>query len=111
MLAARRSRAEAPANSMRPFLLFLALLAVPLVGQPRTLKPDDFAAIRDVSSPQLSPDGQWVAYTVRTTDLTKDKTYTLLESRLHLRRNQAVASALEPRRPLARVSFPAQRRR
>ena len=63
---------------MRPFLLFLALLAVPLLGQPRTLKPDDFAAIRDVSSPQLSPDGQWVAYTVRTTDLTKDKTFTHL---------------------------------
>jgi dipeptidyl aminopeptidase/acylaminoacyl peptidase len=41
----------------------------------RALRPDDFAAIRDVSEPALSPDGAWVAYTVRTTDLPKDKTY------------------------------------
>jgi dipeptidyl aminopeptidase/acylaminoacyl peptidase len=34
---------------------------------------DDLAAIREVSDPQISPDGDWVAYTVRTTDVKDDK--------------------------------------
>lgn len=44
-------------------------------AEPRVLKPEDFAAIRDVSDPQLSPDGASVAYSVKTTDLAKDKTF------------------------------------
>lgn len=57
--------------------LFLALLAsAPAFG--RTLQPGDFAALRDVSNPAVSPDGQWVAYSVRNTDLDKDKRYTNL---------------------------------
>ncbi|HEX6558248.1 MAG TPA: hypothetical protein VF021_02280, partial [Longimicrobiales bacterium] len=39
----------------------------------RALKPEDFARIKNVSDPQLSPDGGWVAYTVSSTDLAKDK--------------------------------------
>ncbi len=39
----------------------------------RPLKPEDFAAIRDVDEPNLSPDGQSVAYVVGTVDLKKDK--------------------------------------
>jgi dipeptidyl aminopeptidase/acylaminoacyl peptidase len=34
---------------------------------------DDFAALREVADPQLSPDGEWVAYTVRTADAAQDK--------------------------------------
>jgi len=34
---------------------------------------DDFFQIRDVSEPELSPDGQWVAYAVRTRLLKDDK--------------------------------------
>lgn len=34
---------------------------------------DDFAALREVADPQLSPDGEWVAYTVRTADPLQDK--------------------------------------
>ncbi len=34
---------------------------------------DDFAALREVADPQLSPDGEWVAYTVRASDLAQDK--------------------------------------
>ncbi|MBV8893567.1 MAG: hypothetical protein JO266_16640, partial [Acidobacteria bacterium] len=34
---------------------------------------DDFAALREVADPQLSPDGEWVAYTVRTADSAQDK--------------------------------------
>ncbi|MGI8430970.1 MAG: S9 family peptidase, partial [Chthoniobacterales bacterium] len=37
------------------------------------LKPEDFAALRDVDEPNLSPDGQSVAYVVGTIDLAKDK--------------------------------------
>ena len=39
----------------------------------RLLKTEDFAAIRDVDEPNLSPDGQTVAYVVGTVDLKKDK--------------------------------------
>ncbi len=57
----------------------LLLTVLPLFAQtPRALKPADFAELRDVADPQLSPDGAWVAYTVKTTDLAKDKTFTNL---------------------------------
>ncbi|MEO5718536.1 MAG: S9 family peptidase [Chthoniobacterales bacterium] len=39
----------------------------------RPLKTEDFAAIRDVDEPNLSPDGQKVVYVVGTVDLKKDK--------------------------------------
>jgi len=40
---------------------------------PRKITIDDFFQIRDVSQPELSPDGQWVAYAVRTRMLKEDK--------------------------------------
>src|SRR5260370_25590123 len=40
---------------------------------PRNIAIDDYSQIRDVSQPELSPDGQWVAYTVRTKILKEDK--------------------------------------
>jgi dipeptidyl aminopeptidase/acylaminoacyl peptidase len=61
---------------MRPALLScLALAATALfAGEPtRLLQPADFAAIRTVSDPQISPDGAAVAYVVKTVDLAKDK--------------------------------------
>jgi dipeptidyl aminopeptidase/acylaminoacyl peptidase len=39
----------------------------------RPVKLDDFARIKTVRDPQRSPDGQWVAYSVSTIDLEKDK--------------------------------------
>lgn len=39
----------------------------------RNITIDDYFQIRDVSQPELSPDGQWVAYTVRTRMLKEDK--------------------------------------
>jgi dipeptidyl aminopeptidase/acylaminoacyl peptidase len=39
----------------------------------RNITIDDFFQIRDVSQPELSPDGQWVAYAVRTRMLKEDK--------------------------------------
>src|SRR6266478_2829787 len=40
---------------------------------PRSITIDDYFQIRDVSQPELSPDGQWVAYGVRTRLLKEDK--------------------------------------
>src|SRR6266404_2177165 len=40
---------------------------------PRSTTIDDYFQIRDVSQPELSPDGQWVAYAVRTRMLKEDK--------------------------------------
>src|SRR5229473_188713 len=42
-------------------------------GPTRTLKPEDFAALRDVDEPNISPDGNFVAYVVKTADMEKDK--------------------------------------
>jgi dipeptidyl aminopeptidase/acylaminoacyl peptidase len=44
-------------------------------GQParRPLSADDLARVRVVSDPQVSPDGNWVAYVVATEDAEKDK--------------------------------------
>lgn len=39
----------------------------------RLLTVEDIIAVREVSDPRLSPDGQWVAYVVRTADPVKDK--------------------------------------
>lgn len=61
----------------RPFLFLLLLFCdflSSLGAQPRRLlKPEDFAAFRDVDEPNLSPDGNTMAYVVTTVDLTKDK--------------------------------------
>src|SRR6266478_344417 len=40
---------------------------------PRNITIDDYFQIREVSQPELSPDGQWVAYAVRTRMLKEDK--------------------------------------
>ncbi len=59
--------------------LFGCLLAITLPAlsvateAPRSLKPEDVAAFKSVSDPQVSPDGLWVAYTVQSMDLKKDK--------------------------------------
>jgi dipeptidyl aminopeptidase/acylaminoacyl peptidase len=60
---------------MRIFRLLPLFAAAVAFGQtarhPLTL--DDLARFRDVRDPQCSPDGQWVAYTVTTTDIKEDK--------------------------------------
>ncbi len=42
----------------------------------RPLAIDDFARLKGVESPRLSPDGNWIAYTITETDLKEDKTET-----------------------------------
>jgi len=60
---------------MRVFRLLPVFVAAAVLGQtPRhPLTLDDLARFRDVRDPQCSPDGQWVAYTVTTTDPKEDK--------------------------------------
>src|SRR5690242_12588926 len=45
----------------------------PASAVPRNITIDDYFQIRDVSQPEISPDGQWVAYAVRTRMLKEDK--------------------------------------
>lgn len=42
----------------------------------RPLRIGDMYRLKNVSSPEISPDGKWIAYTVSTTDSAKDKTDT-----------------------------------
>jgi len=59
----------------------VTLLTVLLVGSGtsvlaadtlRPLEVDDYFALKNVGSPEVSPDGKWVAYTVSSQDLEKD---------------------------------------
>ena len=60
---------------MRIFCLLPVFATAVLLAQParHPLTLDDLARFRDVRDPQCSPDGQWVAYTVTTTDVKEDK--------------------------------------
>ena len=62
--------------SPRTFAAILAALFIAPAAasaQSRSFTFDDLAKIRSVSDPQRSPDGKWVAYTVGTSDVEKDK--------------------------------------
>src|SRR5450755_1475403 len=70
----RSCRARSPMRCR--FVLLALALCLPstfAAGPKRPLKPEDFASIRDVDEPNLSPDGKSVAYVVGTVDLAKDK--------------------------------------
>lgn len=62
-------------KSLACLLLVSSLVTGASLGAepPRLLKPEDFASLRNVNEPNLSPDGQSIAYTVGTVDLKKDK--------------------------------------
>ncbi|MEA2764627.1 MAG: hypothetical protein QOK07_1031, partial [Gemmatimonadaceae bacterium] len=67
---------------MKTGLLLAAagLLAVDLSAQGRVQRPmtfDDFAAVKNVGDPQVSPDGRWVLYSVRTTDVAGNRRTTV----------------------------------
>ncbi|HEY8203826.1 MAG TPA: S9 family peptidase [Pyrinomonadaceae bacterium] len=61
-------------------LLLLIVCTFPLAISAQTprhpLKLDDLARFRNVSDPQISPDGQWIAYTVSMIDTKEDKSNT-----------------------------------
>jgi dipeptidyl aminopeptidase/acylaminoacyl peptidase len=60
---------------LRPLAVLCALApAAALAQSPRPMTPEDVMGVRAVSDPQLSPDGQWVAYVVSVTDTTENAT-------------------------------------
>jgi dipeptidyl aminopeptidase/acylaminoacyl peptidase len=59
-------------------LVFLCLAAVGALAQqpaaaPRPITIADYFQIHEVHGPQISPDGRWIAYAVRTPNLDEDK--------------------------------------
>ena len=55
-------------------IALLAGAAAPVKAvETRRLDFADLASLKSVSDPQLSPEGNWVAYVVRTTDLENDR--------------------------------------
>src|ERR1700693_3270891 len=67
---------------MKTRLLFAAagLIAVNLPAQGRVQRPmtfEDFAAVKNVGDPQVSPNGAWVLYSRRTTDVNANKRTTV----------------------------------
>src|ERR1044072_9337957 len=54
----------------------------PLAQTRRPLQPDDIFEVKNVGDPRISPDGQWIAYTVSTLDRKDDSSDTdiLMES-------------------------------
>jgi dipeptidyl aminopeptidase/acylaminoacyl peptidase len=60
---------------MKRIAFLLLLLALPSFAQ---LAPADFAGLRDVGAPRISPDGNFIVYTVRQASLDDDKSHTHL---------------------------------
>jgi dipeptidyl aminopeptidase/acylaminoacyl peptidase len=64
----------APVRVVLTTAAVLSVVAAPALAQSkRPFSLDDFSKQHGVSDPQRSPDGKWVAYTVNTTDVEKDK--------------------------------------
>jgi dipeptidyl aminopeptidase/acylaminoacyl peptidase len=64
-------------KKLSPILLLVLAVAVGFAQTAkRPLKLDDLSRFREVRDPQLSPDGQFVAYVVATIDTKEDKTNT-----------------------------------
>ena len=58
-------------------VLLIAAAALGLSAQTKhPLRLDDLARFRNVGDPQISPDGEWIAYTVSTIDTKEDKSNT-----------------------------------
>ncbi|MDX6531676.1 MAG: hypothetical protein QOH41_3966 [Blastocatellia bacterium] len=65
-------------KNLSPILLLILAVATGIFAQTakRPFKLDDLARLREVRDPQLSPDGQWIAYVVATIDAKEDKNNT-----------------------------------
>ncbi|MDQ6762296.1 MAG: S9 family peptidase, partial [Bacteroidota bacterium] len=54
-------------------IAFLLLISNSFSQAKRPIQPTDLVRLQNISDPQVSPDGQWVAYTLSTVDTAKDK--------------------------------------
>lgn len=59
-------------------LAFATLIALPLsaTGQQRHITVDDLFELESVGTPVVSPEGDWIAYTVSSTSLEDERSYT-----------------------------------
>ena len=59
----------------KPFTICLILLSALAVAQDgkRPITINDIMALKSIGSPEVSPDGKWVAYTLQSRDMEKDK--------------------------------------
>ena len=96
-----------PFNPGRPALMLLmslvawSALADAAPGAKRALTPDDIYRFETVSDPQVSPDGQWVAYLVATNDRDADEVRTAIwmvswDGTQHVRLTGPASSASAP---------------
>jgi dipeptidyl aminopeptidase/acylaminoacyl peptidase len=72
----QRSLARTPAVVCS--LALLSTLVAPIAAQTpraetRAVRLDDLDRLKDVRDPQISPEGRWIAYTVSSVDLAKDR--------------------------------------
>ena len=60
---------------MRPFTALLTIAGLLAAAAPaaRPIVPDDIARVATLGDPSVDPKGEWVAYTVQTTDVEADK--------------------------------------
>ncbi len=58
------------------FVLYGVSLSAQEQTKKRSIEIDDLFKLKRVGEPEISPDGKWVAYTVASTDLKKDKSET-----------------------------------
>jgi Tol biopolymer transport system component len=72
-MTATRSRPLALAAGLLLSLSAMQVIAADAAPGTRTLAPDDFYRVQDLSDPQVSPDGKWVAYVVTTNDRQADE--------------------------------------
>jgi Tol biopolymer transport system component len=54
-------------------LSFMSLLLAGAASAQRPIQVDDFSQFQEVADPRVSPDGQWILYTVTVTDVTAEK--------------------------------------
>lgn len=58
---------------MHRIVIALALVSIAVNAQTRRpLEPSDIFELKTVGDPRISPDGQWIAYTVTTLDKKED---------------------------------------
>jgi dipeptidyl aminopeptidase/acylaminoacyl peptidase len=58
---------------MKNIVFFLLSLVALSAAAQRTLQPSDVYRYKDINSPQISPDGKWVAYVLSSVDTAKDR--------------------------------------
>jgi dipeptidyl aminopeptidase/acylaminoacyl peptidase len=77
-------------------------VAADVAGARRTLNADDFFRVQDLSDPQVSPDGLWVAYVVSSNDRESDEERNAIwmvswDGNQHVQLTSAAADTRKPR--------------